>query len=61
MPNHPSKPCNDCASWEIVESLHCVVLNAIKKTILASNFFLISTNQMIWPITIIGFLFIGMW
>jgi hypothetical protein len=61
VPNHPSKPCSDCASWEIVESLHHVVLNAIKNTILALNFFSISTNQVIWPITIVGILFIGIW
>ncbi len=44
--NYPSKHWSDHARWEIVESLHNVVMSAIKKAIMALNFIFIFANEM---------------
>jgi hypothetical protein len=45
VPNHPSKHWSECVGWEIIQSLHHVVLIAIKKVILALSFQSISINE----------------
>jgi hypothetical protein len=44
--NYSSKHWSDHARWEIVESLHNVVMSAIKKAIMALNFLYIFANEM---------------
>jgi hypothetical protein len=46
VPNNPLKHWSDCVGWEIAKGLHCVVLIAIKKFIMASSFLYISIDEM---------------
>jgi hypothetical protein len=45
VPNHPSKHWSECVGWEIIQSLHHVVLIATTKVILALSFQSISINE----------------
>ncbi len=47
MPNCPSKHGNDCASWEIGESLHHILLTTIKEVIMGSSFFSFFVDEAI--------------
>ncbi len=47
VPNNPLKHWSDYARWEIVESLHHVVLIAIKEAIITLNFLSIFEDEMI--------------
>jgi hypothetical protein len=46
VPNNLLKHWSDCVGWEITEGLHCVVLIAIKKVIMASSFLYIFVDEM---------------
>jgi len=47
VPNNPFKHLSDCASLEIVEVLHHVVLIATKEAIMASSFLSIFVGEVI--------------